>query len=72
MIYPIEKLLPIVGTFSSTFEATADTCNKLTDVDDTCDACYFKLDNDCGATFENPNWQVSLDQLKLTNPEFFI
>lgn len=72
MIYPIEKLLLIIDTLSPTFEATGDTCNKLTDINDTCDACYFKLDNDCGATFDNSNWQASLDQLKLTNPEFFI
>ena len=71
MIYTAEKLLPVIGTFSPTFEATADTCNKLTDVD-TCDACYFEFGRHCGATFDNPDWQASLDQLKLTNPEFFI
>ena len=72
MIYPIENLLPIIDTFSPNFESTSYTCEKFTRRGFGCDACYFKLDNDCGATFENPDWQASLDQLKLTNPELFV
>lgn len=72
MIYPIEKLLLIIDTLSPTFEATGDTCGKFTVRGAGCENCYFKFGRHCGATFRNPSWQVSLDQLKLTNPEFFI
>lgn len=72
MIYPAETLLPIISTLSSTFEATLTTCQMLTKPGSWCRDCYFMIGKDCGATFHNPDWQASLDQLKLTNPEFFI
>ena len=72
MIYTPSQLIPIIPTLSSNFEATISTCDKLTDAKEECDNCYFDFGKHCGATFHNPDWQASLDQLKLTNPEFFV
>lgn len=72
MIYPTNRLIPIMSTLSPTFEASGYTCKKLTEPGSGCENCYFEFGEHCGATFDNPDWQTSLDQLKLTNPEFFI
>ena len=72
MIYPIDQLISIMTTLSPTFEATSYTCEKFTIRGTGCTNCYFDLDRFCGATFRNPDWQASLDQVKLTNPELFV
>ena len=72
MIYPTNRLIPIMSTLSPTFEATLTTCRMFTKPESWCQGCYLVVDKGCGATFTNPDWQASLDQLKLTNPEFFI
>lgn len=72
MIYTTETLLPIMSTLSPKLEATLTTCRMLTKPGSWCKDCYLAIGKKCGATFHNPGWQASLDQLKLTNPEFFI
>ena len=72
MIYPIDQLISIMTTLSPTFEATSYTCGKLVGPGCGCNNCYFEFSKYCGATFHNPDWQPSLDQLKLANPEFFV
>lgn len=72
MIYTASQLIPIMSTLTTDFTASGYTCEKLTEPSSACNNCLFEFGKHCGATFKNPDWQASLDQLKLTNPEFFI